>query len=239
VQQWSYKHQLWAALKFERYDIFGVDAQVEEEYRRDSGLSATHSVVTGYRRDARDAPLAPLRGSLTSGKVQLAGGILGGDYNFFGLEGSWSRYYRRAESWNIIAHRMMLGYLQGIGDDARVPSQEVYFLGGANTVRGFPENSLGPVSPSGQALGGQFYMVGNVELRRPVVGRFWMSLFMDIGNLWDEIESFEWTEWNVGAGLGVQFISPVGPIRLEYGRRVIRVDQPPGGQFHISVGYAF
>jgi outer membrane protein insertion porin family len=239
VQHWSYKHQLWAALKFERYDIFGVDEQVEEEYRRDSGLSATHSVVTGYRRDARDAPLAPMRGSLTTGKVQLAGGILGGDYNFFGLEGAWSRYYRRADSWNIIAHRIMLGYLQGIGDDARVPSQEIYFLGGANTVRGFPENSLGPTSPSGLALGGQFYAVGNVELRRPVAGRFWMSLFMDIGNLWDQIESFKWTEWNVGAGLGVAFISPVGPLRLDYGRRVIRVDQPPGGQFHVSIGFAF
>jgi len=43
----------------------------------------------------------------------------------------------------------------------------------------------------------------------------------------------------MGAGLGVQFISPIGPIRLDYGRRVVRVDAEPGGQIHVSIGYAF
>ena len=159
--------------------------------------------------------------------------------DFIRVEGSWSRYFRRQESVNIIAHRILVGYLQGTGNPRRVPSQELYFLGGANTVRGFQENSLGPKNAQGEAIGGQFVTVANIELRRPLFGRFWASVFADVGNLWDRIESFRWTEWNVGAGLGLQFVSPVGPLRLDYGRRIVRVDADAGGQFHISIGYAF
>jgi outer membrane translocation and assembly module TamA len=91
----------------------------------------------------------------------------------------------------------------------------------------------------GTPVGGELVLVGNIEWRRPVWGRFWMSMFADVGNLWATAEDFWWEEWNVGAGLGLQFISPIGPLRMDYARRVVRVGTEPGGQLHVSIGYAF
>jgi outer membrane protein insertion porin family len=239
LRRWSRKTRAWLVFTYEQVDISDLDPAAQEQFRADSGISTTRSVTLAQRRDARDAPLSPTRGSVTAAEIEYAGGVLGGDNNFNRVEGSWTRYYRGVESWNIIAHRIRFGYLEGTGADDRAPSQELYFLGGANTVRGFKENSIGPKNTAGDAVGGQFLAVGNLELRRPVVGRLWMSLFVDVGNLWDRIESFRWTDWRVGAGGGLQFMSPVGPIRLDYGRRVIRDGEPPGGQFHLSIGYAY
>ena len=239
LKRWSLKNQAWLRFEYEKVDIFDVDPDAAERFKADSGLQATSSITLGMRRDGRDAPLAPTRGSLTFGALKYAGGFLGGDNDYIQLEGSWSRYYRREASVNTVAHRLLLGYLQATRDDLRVPSQELYFLGGANTVRGFRENSLGPRDSLGDPIGGQFLIVGNLELRRPLLGRLWMSLFVDIGNLWNRINDFKMTEWNVGAGIGLQFMSPVGPLRVDYARRVIRVDEEPGGQLHLSIGYAF
>lgn len=238
-KRWTRKYRAWLSFKYEKVDIFSDALIIDEKFRADSGLSTTHSVLLGLFRDRRDAPLAPTRGSLSNALLEYAGGFLGGDNDFVRVEGSWSRYYRKQGSWNLLAHRLLLGFLKGTGTPARVPSQELYFLGGANTVRGFPENSLGPKNDSGRAVGGELQVVGNLELRRPVWGRFWMSAFVDVGNLWATASDFRWDEWNVGLGLGVQFISPVGPLRLDYGRRVARVDAPTGGQLHVSIGYAF
>jgi len=238
-KRWTRKHRAWLTYKYEKVDIFSDALTIDDKFRADSGLSTTHSLIFGLFRDGRDAPLAPTRGSLSNALLEYAGGFLGGDNEFVRVEGSWARYYRRDRSWNIFAHRLLLGYLKGTGDPPQVPSQELYFLGGANTLRGFPENSVGPKSEAGTAVGGELRILGNVELRRPLYGRLWMSVFADIGNLWAHADDFRWDEWNVGAGLGVQFISPVGPLRLDYARRLARVDAPPGGQLHISIGYAF
>jgi outer membrane protein insertion porin family len=239
LKRWSRKYRAWLTFKYEKVDIFSDDLFIDDKFRADSGLSTTHSVILNMWRDRRDTPLAPTRGSLTSASAEIAGRFLGGDNDFSRFEGSWARYYRREDSWNIIAHRILVGYLKGTGDPPRVPSQELYFLGGANTVRGFQENSIGPRNEFGDPLGGELVVVGNLELRRPLLGRFWMSLFVDIGNLWEKASDFKLSEWNMGAGVGLQFMSPVGPLRVDYGRRVIRVDLPEGDQFHVSIGYAF
>jgi len=238
-KRWSRKARAWLGFKYEKVDIFSDALTIDDKFRADSGLSTTHSLLLGLFRDHRDAPLAPTRGSLSNSLLEYAGGFLGGDNDFIRVQGSWARYYRKASSWNIFAHRLLVGYLKGTGSPASVPSQELYFLGGANTVRGFAENSIGPRNENGTPVGGELAVVGNIEWRRPLWGRFWMSLFADVGNLWATAEDFKWDEWNMGAGLGVQFISPIGPIRLDYGRRVVRVDAEPGGQIHVSIGYAF
>ena len=72
-----------------------------------------------------------------------------------------------------------------------------------------------------------------------MIGRFWMSLFVDVGNLWARPDDFRWDEWRVGAGAGLQFLSPVGPIRLDYGRRVTRDPEAAPDRLHVSIGYAF
>lgn len=235
LRRQSRRKQQWLTFKYENVDIIGV----RPEFQADSGLSVTRSILVGMRRDTRDSPLAPTRGSVTTAKVEYAGGFLGGDQNFIRTEGSWSRYWRIRETWNIIAQRLMFGYLEGTGAEKRVPSQELYFLGGANSVRGFQENLLGPVNVDGQPVGGQLYIVANLELRRPLLGRFWMSAFVDVGNLWSRIDDFALDDWNVGVGAGLHFLSPLGPLRLDYGQRLVQDGVFPPGLLHLSISYAY
>jgi len=81
----------------------------------------------------------------------------------------------------------------------------------------------------------------NQEFRRPIIGRFWMSSFFDAGN--------SWTGWNdldlsvngaaYGYGAGVQYISPAGPIRLDYARRIRTRRYASDDRWHFSILYAF
>lgn len=238
-REWSRYTRTWLVFKYDRVDIFGIDPSLEEQFRSDQGINISRSITATRQRDTRDSPFLPSRGSFTNADAEFAGDFLGGDYDFIRLEGSWSRYFRLAESRNIIAHRIKFGYLDGIGTGDRVPAQERFFLGGANTVRGYKENSIGPKSSEGVPLGGELVIIGNLELRRPLIGLLWTSMFVDIGNIWLRPEDFRPSDWRVGAGAGLQFISPVGPIRLDYARRVIRDGEPPGGRLHLSILYAF
>jgi outer membrane protein insertion porin family len=64
-------------------------------------------------------------------------------------------------------------------------------------------------------------------------------VFVDVGNIYEDFKYFKWKTLLVSGGLGIQYISPVGPVRLDYGRRLVRGDYPSGGRFHFSILYAF
>jgi outer membrane protein insertion porin family len=238
-REWSRVTRTWLVFTYEQVDISGIDPAIEEQYRADAGITVSRTVTFTRQRDTRDSPLLPTRGSFTTTELEFAGAFLGGDNDFVRAEASWSRYYRIFPSRNIIAHRLKIGYLDGIGSEDRVPAQRLFFLGGANTVRGFKENSIGPKSADGIPLGGKLVLVANVELRRPLWGRLWGSAFVDAGNDWAELKDFRVDDWRVGAGAGLQFISPVGPLRVDYARRLVRDGIEPGSRVHVSILYAF
>lgn len=238
-REWSRITRTWLVFTYERADIYGLDPAIAEQFRADAGITISRTITLSRHRDSRDSPLLPTRGSFTTSELEFAGSFLGGDNDFVRAEGSWSRYYRVGDSRNIIAHRIKFGYLDGLGAADRVPAQELFFLGGANTVRGFRENTIGPKNEDGIPLGGELSVVANLELRRPVWGRLWGSAFADAGNNWETVQDFRISDWRVGAGAGLQFISPVGPLRVDYARRVVRDGEARGKRVHISILYAF
>lgn len=238
-REWSRITRTWVVFTYERADIYGLDPTIAEQFRADAGITISRTVTFSRQRDSRDSPLLPTRGSFTTTELEFAGSFLGGDNDFVRAEGSWSRYYRVADSRNILAHRLKIGYLDGLGAADRVPAQELFFLGGANSVRGFRENTIGPKNEDGIPLGGELAVVANLELRRPLWGRLWGSAFVDAGNNWARTEDFRITDLRAGAGVGLQFVSPVGPLRVDYARRMVRDGEEPGARIHVSILYAF
>ena len=79
----------------------------------------------------------------------------------------------------------------------------------------------------------------NVELRSTLFWRLGWQAFLDAGNLWYEAEHANLQDVRVTGGVGVVFFTPVGPLRLDYARRIIRAGDEPGGRFHLSILYAF
>jgi translocation and assembly module TamA len=117
-------------------------------------------------------------------------------------------------------------------DPARdLPVSVRFFAGGDRSVRGYTYQSLGPRDDSGKVVGGRSLLVGNVELER-AIGQTWgVAAFYDAGNAFNSLSNIDAAQ---GAGIGVRYYSPFGPIRLDLARQ-IGVSEP-NWHIHLTVG---
>jgi len=124
-----------------------------------------------------------------------------------------------------------------------VPYDDRFFIGGANTIRGFTEGSLGPtyLNDKGEVTpeGANIIIIANQEFRFRLIGKFWGSIFGDIGNGFRDKLEVKWNRLAVSYGVGLQFISPAGPIRVDYARRLKTKSISTGDKFHFTILYAF
>jgi outer membrane protein insertion porin family len=171
----------------------------------------------------------------------LVGGFLGGDNHFFKTGFSWARYNNlsRRKKLNVLATRIKLGYADGLSRSDIVPSFDRFYMGGASTMRGFKENSMGPTDMGGGPRGGKVMLLGNIEYRRALFWKFGYAIFVDAGNLWEELRHINGRDFKLSSGIGIQFFTPVGPLRLDYGRQLPIKESPKTGRFHLSILYAF
>jgi len=191
---------------------------------------------------------SPTRGGTWAVRGQLAGGALGGNNGYESLTGGVRRYLRLpGEGGWVVATRLRLGNIWTPSDSTvggrpittsaeLVPTDDRYYAGGANTVRGYRQDALDGTVPITnaqdvfQARGGVVQYFLNVELRFPVLGRLGGVLFLDSGNVWQDAGQFglgrlvpssyppSVSPYDVRYtyGLGVRYASPVGPIRLDF-----------------------
>ena len=195
---------------------------------QDVGSDTTSSVTLGITRDVRDYPLDATKGNYSSASLEYAG--LGGDNNFqkYRLEGrayfpvlggkvaSGRREPRPA--W-VVASRAQVSYSTG-----RLPFSQSFFIGGADTLRGYSEDRF---------FGNRAFLL-NLELRRALPNNIQLVAFFDAGRAWRQGESLDFFG-NLASSLGVgaRVATPLGPIRLDYGWG------GEGSKLHFSFGQAF
>ena len=233
--------------RIEFVDIHGVRKDEEADYRLQGDNSIRRRLSVYGNRDTRDNIFAPQKGSYSYTSLEYVGHYLGGDFNYIKGEFSWSRYkYLFGE--NILASRFRIGALKELGNFGRSSIDDRFTLGGAKTVRGFAENEIGPkftdadsVTSSllNQPKGGKLLLLANFELRRPLFWRFGGSVFIDIGNVFFDIENFKANKVLSTTGLGLQFFTPVGPVRFEYAFLLQKELDLGEGSYHLTLLYAF
>lgn len=224
---------------FQSINIQNIPSEQEAAFREEKEIKLRRKFISSLRADKRDNILVPTKGYLTQITVEYVGGVQGGDIDFVKLGGSWNRYQVFMRS-NVFASRLQFNWLREFGDTRVIPIEDRFFMGGASTMRGYKENDLGPKNPeTGNPSGGKLSILGNFEIRRPLYWRFGGTVFTDIGNLWEKPEDFNTGDLKLTAGAGIQFFTPIGPIRFDYAFRVIRNGDDPGGQYHISILYIF
>ncbi|MEN6624580.1 MAG: BamA/TamA family outer membrane protein, partial [Smithella sp.] len=112
-----------------------------------------------------------------------------------------------------------------------LPVSVRFFAGGDHSIRGYAYQSLGPKDDKGNVVGGRNLLVGSVELER-YIGRDWgAAVFYDTGNAFNNLGDFSAAQ---GAGIGIRYYSPIGPVRLDVARQV-GVDQPDI-RIHLTIG---
>jgi translocation and assembly module TamA len=112
----------------------------------------------------------------------------------------------------------------------KLPSSVRFFAGGAQSVRGYSYNSLGPENDDGEVEGGKDLLVGSLELEHRISGKWGVALFYDIGNAVNDLSD----ELARGAGFGLRWQSPVGAVRVDLGSALSRDDDP--WRLHINIG---
>jgi outer membrane protein insertion porin family len=201
----------------------------------DQGYSTIAAVRALAVLDFRDDPFNPKKGTLLSGSAEVATLPLGSSVDYWKLSGQSSFYFTVVRRSTIVLSGRA-GMARPFGGTQEVPIQKRFFLGGRTTVRGFKEDSLGPKGTDGSPTGGDMMVNLNTELRVPLRSGFIGAVFVDAGSVWLARDTLSGFDLRKTSGLGLRYITPVGPIGLDYGWKLDRRDGETAAEWHFTVG---
>jgi outer membrane protein insertion porin family len=165
-----------------------------------------------------------------------------GDAQYFraNLQGQQYISFTRTLSYGVNAE---VGYGKGLGGKP-YPIFKNFYGGGLGTVRGFEQGSLGPVDVTGAFIGGNRRLNINNELYLPVPGAnadrtLRIFLYLDAGNVWGENEKLTFESLRASIGLGISWVSPVGPLKLSWGEPIRKQPQDRIQRLQFQIGTAF
>jgi outer membrane protein insertion porin family len=196
--------------RYELIDIYDVGSGASPEIIAQQGLHITSSLTGYWARDNRDNIFLPTRGSRQYISLTYAGGILGGDSNFVKMLGGIGWYQK---SWwkSVRSLSLQIGIASGI-EGTDVPPYERFYVGGATTVRGYPERALSP------STGGRLKLVLNAEYSFPLVEKTLnLVFFADAGRAWEYPYNFNLQDIGSSIGVELRFLIWVFPLRWGMG----------------------
>jgi outer membrane protein insertion porin family len=222
--------------------IVNVDPTAPALLQLEKGSYLVSKVGTSIAYDTRNSAIQPDHGQRTEFLTEVAGGPFGGERDFYKLELRSSWYFKGLSDGHIIELTGRTGVVDKYGDSPRVPLFDRWFLGGANTLRGYKYHYVGAddtfIAGDGEPLGGGTYWYGSAEYSIPVIDRVRVAAFYDIGNVYKGAYSYNFGEYLHDVGVGLRLNLPIGPLRLDYGIPLNSgLYTGDTGKFQFSVGY--
>jgi outer membrane protein insertion porin family len=211
------------------------------EYMQQFGYTSTSLPFTiGWSRDGRDSALVPTRGILQRFNSDLSAS---GDARYVRTNYQIQQYTPLTKKYTL-ALNADLGWGQGLSNRP-YPLFKNYFVGGLGSVRGFQQSTLGPSdSTNSLYLGGPKKIVMNAELMAPFPGAgndrtLRLFAFTDVGRAFGENEKVNLSELRSSVGVGLSWISPMGPLRFSYALPMKRqvTDKIQRLQFQIGTSF--
>jgi len=207
-------------------------------------LHATSYVTFNLMRDTRNNLYAPTSGTYNILHTKYAGGILGGDNHFTKVDGSTSLFLPGFFIDETAFHFRISAGQVWENESGALPDYEKFYLGGINTIRGFETRSINvtytdPETGVEYEVGGKIMWFTNVEYHFPLVkaGGLRGLVFYDAGNVYENEWDFNEIKQSVGAGL--RWISPMGPMRLEWGYVIDPEPDEDTSNWEFSMGGSF
>lgn len=238
---------------YEEIEILEIDNALL--YPTDSNGNVTASLVSPSKAltsslssqityDTRDNIFDASRGQKQSFSVQVAGGPFGGDVNFVKPIAKSSWFF--PTWWKfVLSLNSTFGMVENFAPSTDVPIYEKFYVGGADTVRGYQYRS--EIGPSD---GGKVMFVTNVEYKFPIVQEkkhtiLQGALFYDVGGAWKSMNDFslsigqDTNYMKSGFGFGIRFTTPVFPLRLDWGYGLNHKTGEDLSQFYFTIGNIF
>jgi len=206
------------------------------------GKAITNAIplTAAWGRDTRDSAVTPTRGRYQRANFEIDA-IGDAKYYRAVYEHQWWRPLTR---WMTLALRGELDYGKGIGGSA-YPVFKNFYAGGIGSVRGYESSSLGVVDPRYyDAIGGSKRIIANAELQFPFPGSGtdrslrWFT-FVDGGQVFQEDAKIRLDEFRYSAGIGLSWISPVGPLKLSYAKPLNSLPGDRLERFQFQMGTGF
>ncbi len=220
---------------FEKATIANVSQDASIIVKEQEGTNTTSSITPFLVRDSRDNYLDPSRGSRNSVYLSFAG--LGGTNKFLKGEVDSSWFFPLGKTAFMLRGRF--GYATGIlGEE--LPLYERFYLGGIYTIRGLDWGEAGPKDPlTGDPIGGTTELLFNAEYIFPIISELRLKgvVFFDAGNSYEEFEDFGKLRYTAGGG--IRWISPMGPIRIEWGYNLDRKPDEKSSRIEFTFGTFF
>ena len=172
--------------------------------------------TAGWARDKRDSVIYPTAGTFQ--RITADVGLPGADLTYYRTNVQHQWYYPMTRVYTLYFNGQ-IGYADGY-DGKPLPFYKVFYLGGVNSVRGYETASIGPKDSNGDSLGGSHLLLGNLEFLFPFPGlgkdrSVRLGLFIDAGLV---AEKYDFNEMRYSTGLAFSWYSPVGPLKLSYGK---------------------
>ena len=224
----------------ERIDLESTPFSVPEvlEFIEENPDNDLVTLSAAYAYDTRDSLLYPTSGSNV--RLSLDATAPGSDLEFYRLNLEAAHYYPFTRK---IALKLStdIGFGDGYGDTDELPFFRNYFAGGTRTVRGFEARSLGPRDTSDfpDPFGGSKRVLLNATLFLPIGNGALdkrLQLFIDGGQVFADEDDVEFDDIRFSAGIGFNWISPVGPLSISYAVPLNDEEGDEVEQFQFSVG---
>jgi len=190
-----------------------------------------------WKWDRTDDPLSPSTGHYikVSATVSPPWGLSESPYWQLQFDGV--RFQSISEK-IVVAGRMRAGASQTLGDATDLLPNRRFYVGGYNTMRGYKRRQLGPEDSTGDPRGGQFVALAGVEARFPLVWLLAGAVFVDSGQVWREYRDVDSGTISGAAGLALDLITPLGPLRLSYAANFVnRQENEPRNMWLFGIGY--
>ncbi|WP_165837714.1 autotransporter assembly complex protein TamA [Zavarzinia aquatilis] len=215
-----------------------------EQSHIDDGLTTEDYTLVGFpvvaRRDTSNDVLDPTRGHRLTFSLTPYYDLAGTAGTFLIGQASAATYLPLDDAEDyVLALRGGIGATIG-GSTYSLPANKRFYAGGGDSVRGFAYQAAGPLDDHSSPLGGKSLLTGAVEMRWRVTETIGIVPFVDFGSVFeDSIPDFG-ADLFMGAGLGLRYRSPIGPLRLDVATPIMgKRNSDDIIQIYISIGQAF
>jgi outer membrane protein insertion porin family len=223
-------------------DLSDVSEDASFIIRNSVDINVTSAIKGSLVRDTRNRRFDATKGSRNVISAKYAGGFLGGDAQFTKVEGSTSWYFP------IILKSVF--HVKGAAgqvfenETGKLPVYERFYLGGMNSVRGFEYAKISPIDPTtGDRVGGDKMWYTNTEIIFPLLESQGVKgvIFYDAGQVLDDDQEFFQFNESIkqSAGLGVNWFSPMGPLRIVWGYNLDPLPDEDQSVWDFSIGGTF